>query len=249
MVSKDGIHTVRIARFLKPLVESVNQGSSHSIFVWKFLRKQAEMAIRCSVGRLEHAPETMGRMLDYWCPETNTLVFPWGEATITLEDIVNLVGLPVLREQIRVFALRLSRFVLPSLPEHTIQKHDFAIAIHLSEGTKIALAPAVLASLRKNLRLLKEQAAAAASGSITVSGPLQIVQLWAFERFPLLGPQCPNLLKHGEPRAARWHKLNSKISLPLTRSVLKVPDNFKWLPYADNLDKRHHSSYYREDDL
>lgn len=139
---------------------------------------------------------------------------------------------------------------MPSLPEHTIQKQDFAVAIHLSEGTKIALAPAVLASLYKNLRLLKEQAAAAAaSGSITVSGPLQIVQQWAFEWFPLPGPQCPNLPKHGEPRAARWHKLNSKISLPLTRSVLKVPDNFKWLPYADNLDNRYHSSYYKEDDL
>ncbi|KAJ6950466.1 hypothetical protein NC651_004204 [Populus alba x Populus x berolinensis] len=36
-------------------------------------------------------------LLEYWCPETNTLVFPWGEATITLEDIVSLVGLPVLR--------------------------------------------------------------------------------------------------------------------------------------------------------
>ncbi|KAG6790622.1 hypothetical protein POTOM_006780 [Populus tomentosa] len=66
-------------------------------------------------------------------------------------------------------------FVLPSLPEHTIQKHDFAVAIHLSEGTKnIPLALAVLASLYKNLRLLKEQAAAAASGSIAVSGPLQM---------------------------------------------------------------------------
>jgi hypothetical protein len=55
--------TLRIARFLKPLVQSVNQGSSHSIVVWNFLREQAEMAIRCSVERLEHAPETMGRML------------------------------------------------------------------------------------------------------------------------------------------------------------------------------------------
>eukprot|EP00258_Populus_trichocarpa_P033379 XP_024449398.1 uncharacterized protein LOC18095954 [Populus trichocarpa] len=172
-------------------------------------------------------------LLEYWCPETNTLVFPWGEATITLEDIVSLVGLPVLREPVT----------------EPLRGIRFAVAIHLSEGTKIALAPAVLASLYKNLRLLKEQAAAAASGSITVSGRLQIVQQWAFERFPLLGPQCPNLLEHGEPRAARWHKLNCKISLPLTRSVLKVPDNFKWLPYADNLDNRHHSSYYKEDDL
>lgn len=236
-------------------------------------------------------------LLEYWCPETNTLVFHGERQPLLLKISWILLGFlffvswwqSLLRgirwklkkrwgnierkcigaswrkptmglgssilwtrwvRAYRVFALRLSRFVLPSLPEHTIQKHDFAIAIHLSEGTKIALAPAVLASLWKNLRLLKEQAAAAAaSGSITVSGPLQIVQQWAFERFPLLGPQCPNLLKHGEPRAARWHKLNSKISLPLTRSVLKVPDNFKWLPYADNLDNRHHSSYYKEDDL
>ncbi|KAJ7014971.1 hypothetical protein NC653_004305 [Populus alba x Populus x berolinensis] len=39
-------------------------------------------------------------LLEYWCPETNTLVFPWGEATITLEDIASLVGLPVLREPV-----------------------------------------------------------------------------------------------------------------------------------------------------
>jgi hypothetical protein len=39
-------------------------------------------------------------LLEYWCPETNTLVFPWGEATITLEDIGSLVGLPVLREPV-----------------------------------------------------------------------------------------------------------------------------------------------------
>ena len=68
MVSKDGIHTLRIARFIKPLVQSVNQGSSHSIVVWNFLREQAEMAVRCSVERLEHAPETMGRTVGLSSP-------------------------------------------------------------------------------------------------------------------------------------------------------------------------------------
>ncbi|CAI0379978.1 unnamed protein product [Linum tenue] len=34
-------------------------------------------------------------MAEKWCPETNTFVFPWGEATVTLEDAMILGGLPV----------------------------------------------------------------------------------------------------------------------------------------------------------
>ncbi|CAL1384577.1 unnamed protein product [Linum trigynum] len=34
-------------------------------------------------------------MAENWCPETNTFVFPWGEATVTLEDVMILGGLPV----------------------------------------------------------------------------------------------------------------------------------------------------------
>lgn len=32
---------------------------------------------------------------EYWCPETNTFVFQWGEATITLEDVMILGGYSV----------------------------------------------------------------------------------------------------------------------------------------------------------
>ncbi|KAF3515602.1 hypothetical protein DY000_02059187 [Brassica cretica] len=31
-----------------------------------------------------------------WCPDTKTFVFPWGEATITLEDVMLLLGFSVL---------------------------------------------------------------------------------------------------------------------------------------------------------
>ncbi|XP_048130966.1 protein MAIN-LIKE 2 [Rhodamnia argentea] len=31
-----------------------------------------------------------------WCTETNTFVFPWGEAAVTLEDVMVLSGYPVL---------------------------------------------------------------------------------------------------------------------------------------------------------
>lgn len=37
----------------------------------------------------------------YWCGETSTFVFPWGEATVTLEDMMVLGGLPVLGEPVR----------------------------------------------------------------------------------------------------------------------------------------------------
>ncbi|KAJ6776481.1 hypothetical protein OIU74_000620 [Salix koriyanagi] len=65
MVSKDGIHTLRIATFLNPLVQVSTKLLRFLTFhcCLKFLREQPEMAIRCSVERLEHPPETMGRMV------------------------------------------------------------------------------------------------------------------------------------------------------------------------------------------
>ncbi|CAD5163703.1 unnamed protein product [Musa acuminata subsp. malaccensis] len=36
-----------------------------------------------------------------WCGETNTFLFPWGEATVTLEDTMVLGGFPVLGEPVR----------------------------------------------------------------------------------------------------------------------------------------------------
>ncbi|KAL2322611.1 hypothetical protein Fmac_026990 [Flemingia macrophylla] len=35
-----------------------------------------------------------------WCPETNTFLFPWGEATITLEDMMVLGGYPIVGDPI-----------------------------------------------------------------------------------------------------------------------------------------------------
>ncbi|CAO2833527.1 unnamed protein product [Amaranthus hypochondriacus] len=33
---------------------------------------------------------------EFWCSKTNTFIFPWGEATITLEDVMILGGFPVI---------------------------------------------------------------------------------------------------------------------------------------------------------
>ncbi|MCH80320.1 serine/threonine-protein phosphatase 7 long form-like protein [Trifolium medium] len=39
-------------------------------------------------------------VVEKWCSETNTFVFPFGEATITLEDVMVLGGYPVLGDPI-----------------------------------------------------------------------------------------------------------------------------------------------------
>ncbi|KAF2285795.1 hypothetical protein GH714_007819 [Hevea brasiliensis] len=164
-------------------------------------------------------------LAEFWCLETNTFIFPWGEATITLEDVMLIGGhlvtgepvtSPLTKALIKVegamkekrnellntrakktthlawmrhfmdveteiehvvfLALWLSRYVFPSLPGDTLRKEVFPLAIHQAEGKKMALAPAVLASLYRNLSLLKEQAVTSQE-AIIVSGPLQLVHV------------------------------------------------------------------------
>jgi len=39
-------------------------------------------------------------VVEKWCCDTNTFVFPFGEATLTLEDIMVLGGYPVLGDPV-----------------------------------------------------------------------------------------------------------------------------------------------------
>ena len=224
-----------------------------------------------------------------WCSETNTCIFPWGEATLTLEDTMVLGGLSVLGEpvyrpvetqelkeierklyQARAEANRskarkacphfwikefmnsgseieheaflvfwLSMFVLPN--SRTIRQQVFPVAIHLAKGTRIALAPAVLASIYKDLSSLKKTIVALnkfcpGEDKNTVfeevlRSPLQLVQLWAWERFPSLQPKR-NLVICGEPAFARWNKVKS-VKIDNVRLALDSAGNgFLWRPYA-----------------
>lgn len=59
----------------------------------------------------------------------------------------------------------------------------------------------------------------------------------------------PKSLKPGEPRAARWHKVNPRISLPDVRRDVNLPKNFQWRPYAADLTNWKHGSYYQASKL
>ncbi|VVA22744.1 PREDICTED: serine/threonine-phosphatase 7 [Prunus dulcis] len=194
-----------------------------------------------------------------WCSETNSFIFPWGEATITLEDVMVLGGFSVLghsvlspletteskeieeklnrerrtpyrdvsrdvlaSEWLKKFrnsgtefeheaflALWLSRFVFQGA-SCRIHKHAISMAIHLARGTRIALAPAVLASIYRDLGLLKREIVASnqlkrgrATSEAILRSPFQLVQVWAWERFSELRPK-PNDINYTEPRMARW---------------------------------------------
>ncbi|XP_057951066.1 protein MAINTENANCE OF MERISTEMS-like [Malania oleifera] len=242
-------------------------------------------AIMGSVHQILRDNELVFGVAERWCSETNTFIFPWGEATITLEDVMVLGGFSVLGDSVlsplqtrelleieenlirarKVFpsqrawtdhfmasgdkleheaflCLWLLRFVFPSNSYGTIQKHVFPIAVHLSRGTQIALAPAVLASIYRDLSLLKAKidvelrsmkTCEAKDDCLTLSlwAPFQLVQLWAWERFLALQP-APNLIKQGAPRSAQWHKVG-KLGFKNVRSAIDAASEcFKWRPYA-----------------
>ncbi|KAL5717711.1 hypothetical protein ACHQM5_010683 [Ranunculus cassubicifolius] len=234
-------------------------------------------------------------LAESWCPDTNTFVFPWGEATMTLEDMVVIGGFSVLgnpvisplrgesvgiEEQliggymelvrssarkahqsawINLFMGRngdlehaaflsfwLSRYVFPSKAMDIIHKQVFPIAVHLSQSTRIALAPAVLASLYRDMRVMKEQLDTkhVKDLSATICAPF-IIQLWGWERYSSLQP-TPNSISLGEPRAARWNRRKSVSTTGAVRRSINSNDDFQWRPYCCDSDNWRHPFFNRE---
>ncbi|TXG67770.1 hypothetical protein EZV62_009045 [Acer yangbiense] len=210
-------------------------------------------------------------LAEKWCSETKSFIFSWGEATNTLEDLMihgySVLGSPVFiasgTEELKKIEERLSKARL-ELTRISTRKADhclwmkefmnsgsdtehclwpFGCQVHLSRGTKIALAPAILATIYRDLSLLKEKIAALTKFNksevgdsrlaVTIWSPLQLVQIWDWERFIELRPK-PNLIKIGETRFARWHKM--MMIVDNVRRVLDLAkENFDWRPYAKTL--------------
>ncbi|GMY24752.1 serine/threonine-protein phosphatase 7 long form like [Fagus crenata] len=235
-----------------------------------------------------------------WCSETNTFIFPWGEATITLEDIMVLGAYSVLGDSVlcpveskelkeiennlkemRIEICRtkarkasqtlwlkkfmdsgnefehgaflsfwLCRYVLQNSFE-TIHEYVFSIAIHLARGRKIALAPAVLASIYKGLSLLKEKIVASHKSEadnedddedgvleLKIFSPFHLVQIWAWERFLELRPN-PNLINYGDLRMARWDHLALDLA----------GESFQWRPYAMAVNDCNFPKFYAKKEM
>ncbi|KAI5012789.1 hypothetical protein ZWY2020_025055 [Hordeum vulgare] len=267
-------------------------------------------AVLASTYRIKRDAPAVLHLASFWSPSTSTFAFPWGEATITLEDVAVLGGFPAdgspvpapLPPQLRpdeaalngvrldfnrsackkahhaawmkhfltdtdmdaviehaaFLALWLTRFVLPGHPESTMRQSLFPLAVRMARGDRVALGPAVLASLYRDLREMKTYlvAAGATGGNaellspLSVHAPLYILQLWMWERFPVLWDGKPNLIKDGEPRAASWHDVSKKMNPVMIREVLNSGKNFLWRPYTSSEQAcKDHSGWVRGSDI
>lgn len=135
-------------------------------------------------------------------------------------------------EHIAFLSLWLSRFVLVEANGKAIRESVFQVAVRLALGTRIALAPAVLASIYRDLGLVKEHLNNKSAGLLAVWSPMNIVQMWLWERFPALRPNSKSVLGPDMPRALRWHITGKIMNLSAIMDILASPDGFRWRPYA-----------------
>ncbi|XP_049343197.1 uncharacterized protein LOC125807513 [Solanum verrucosum] len=235
-------------------------------------------------------------LVERWSCETNTFVFPWGEATVSLEDMMVLGGFPVLgspvlsplqspelveieenleearRELIGLKAdnhtrwlnffmysgrnieheaflsLWLSRFVFPGNEYDKIGTHVFPIAVNLARGMRLALAPVVLASIYRDLGMLKQTMIMVSSNEPSSDGddgdtfnilefslwaPLFFVQVWAWERLVTLQPEQPqNCNMVNGVRIGRWHNAKQVDVINVRTTIDLSGDTFQWRPYT-----------------
>ncbi|CAI9760433.1 unnamed protein product [Fraxinus pennsylvanica] len=112
-------------------------------------------------------------------------------------------------EHIAFLSLWLSRFVFPGNEQDHIGNHVFWIAIYLARGTRFVLAPAVLASIYRDVGLFKASMADSTQ------------RMAAFYPLPF-----------GELRLARWKGLK-KLDIGNVRPAINYAgETFLWRPYA-----------------
>ena len=152
-------------------------------------------------------------------------------------------------EHVALLVLCLSRYVFSTGSYNLINPNVFGIAISLTKGNKVALAAAVLASIYRDLSLLKAKIVSFISEAnehdldLVLWAPFQIVQLWFWERLPMLSPKATSLML-GEPRLARWHNVNKLQTGFLMEDIESAGDSFMWRPYALPLRKWKFPKFY-----
>nr|XP_023881231.1 uncharacterized protein LOC111993634 [Quercus suber] len=216
-----------------------------------------------------------------WCSKTRTFIFPWAEATLTLEDTMVLGGFSVLGHSVYI---SIESQELKEIEDKLIQarvetgrskarkaspsewlklfinsgseiEHEAFLVMWLSVGTRIALAPAVLSSIYRDLCLLKRTIVDLNKFDsdenenslleVIIRSPFQLVQLWVWERFQALQPK-PKLVICGEPAFARWHRVKSVNVENVRVALLSAGDTFLWCPYALYRYKSDFPRFYRE---
>ncbi|GJY17359.1 aminotransferase-like mobile domain-containing protein [Tanacetum coccineum] len=126
--------------------------------------------------------------------------------------------------------LWLSRYVFPSSRDVVVQ-NVCHIAVSLARGIRLALAPAVLASIYRDLSFLRNKIGVEHNfeTDVVVWAPFQLVQIWILERFPKISP---NWVDSCNPRFATWDK--KKLSAENVSAIVDCDlEDFCWQPYGN----------------
>ncbi|GJU60714.1 gag-pol polyprotein [Tanacetum coccineum] len=183
-----------------------------------------------------------------------TFVFIWGEIGITLEDILVFNYFLVLGRNVfddvrsdveseKVFGVL--REAMTELGRSSYRnasqggwikmfkdsgskiEHEAVLALWL--GVRLALAFAFLASVYKDLSFLKDRIVLDDEMSVIVQAPMQLVQIWIWERFPKISPKCKTCCNL---RFARWEKTIVCVDGVGSFIYNYAFEDFIWQPYV-----------------
>ncbi|CAA7048408.1 unnamed protein product [Microthlaspi erraticum] len=128
--------------------------------------------------------------------------------------------------------LWLSLFVFPYRPRRFVSRDVISLAVRLARGERIALAPAVLASVYRDLDLISGLGGEKCEKKVTLKSLFKLVQVWTWERFKKTRPNAREIPK-GEPRIAQWDTLQQRSNLRFSFDA----EDFDWRPYTKPLKK------------
>lgn len=133
-------------------------------------------------------------------------------------------------------AFWLSKYLFPSVRD-TVLPEALNLAILLARGQKMALAPAVLATLHMDLHLLQNtildlQQGKSESVLQQVCSPMYYMQVWVLERFQRVGPYGVGNIREEETRLTRWANPANKSTDYATLESGTCGKQFVWRPYV-----------------
>ncbi|KAL0715249.1 hypothetical protein Bca4012_064571 [Brassica carinata] len=194
-------------------------------------------AIKVSTYNITKNPSLLLSVSQNWYPETNSFVFPWGEATITLEDVMVLLGFSVLGSPVLSLSLESSEMKdavekLEKAWKEEKTGHDFVRGEPwtLRFFGRGDLEHEAFLVLWLSLYVFPERDRRSISKHVVpIAVRLARVQVWTWERFKNLRPK-PRDIPKGEPRIAQWDSLQQR-----HKNVRLRFDDFEWRPYTKPL--------------
>ncbi|XP_020992592.1 serine/threonine-protein phosphatase 7 long form homolog [Arachis duranensis] len=188
--------------------------------------------------------------VERWRPETHTFHMPFGECTITLQDVAYQLGLPVDRhyetfgecpdgadeETVRRFAraymmMLLGTQLFADKSGNRIHIRWLPYVARLEEMGGYSWGSAALAWLYRCMCRVANRHV------VKLAGPLQLLQPWIFWRFPTFRPAGYDAFSW--PLASRWSGYNPGISnkgpcIQMARLKIDLlqPRDFIWMPYS-----------------